>query len=351
MSRSRKLNAAALVGLEDLPAITSAPTMNAPVDGAQLVARIPLDAIVPNPNQPRRSFDPERLAALAGSIREHGVRQPVLVRPLPTPGRYELVAGERRWRASELAGKDHVPAIIDGVSVGDSILIALAENVARDDLNPIEEARQCVVARDQVGLTVTDIARHIGRDRTAVSHLIRLLDLPDPVVDRIESGALTEGHGRVLLRLADYQDQRTVAAACHEGGWSVRQLEREVDRRLDRPAPVTPPTSPTSPTDPERVPEATRPRPEPRTDEAVADTPPAPADPPQPQPQDAPVQVSDAADEAAVLQALEERLAPVFGPLPVQVVAKRKGAYDIVVRCENLDAAHALADRLNPGGA
>lgn len=352
MSRSRKLDASTLVGLNDLPALgTAQAPVESSLEGVQLVARIPLDAIAPNPDQPRRTFDHDALDGLAESIRVRGVLQPILVRPVEA-GRYEIVAGERRWRASRIAGLAAIPAIVDGVDADTSFEIAVIENMAREDLNPIEEARACAALRDRCGLSVAEIARRVERDRTSISHLIRLLDLPDAVLALIEAGALTEGHGRVLLRLSDFQDQKTVAASCHDGGWSVRQLEREVDRRLDnatRPAPEPPRgvtyQDPVDRDDDEvpsdETPEPTAVTPEPEEAPAPPVAPPAP-----------PARESTgSADEAAVLLALEERLAPVFGPLPVKVLAKRRGAYDIVIACDDLAAVTELADRLSGGGS
>ena len=185
---------------------------------------IPVDAISPNPDQPRQRFDEASLASLAASVRERGVLQPVLVRPLGT-ARYQLIAGERRWRAAELAGLQTIPAIVRSADEVASLELALIENMAREDLNPVEQARACAALVEELGLTREAIGRRVGRSRVAVSNLLRLLDLPDEALDLLESGALTEGHGRALLMAPDHADRRRLARAAVEHGWSVRQVE------------------------------------------------------------------------------------------------------------------------------
>jgi ParB family transcriptional regulator, chromosome partitioning protein len=185
---------------------------------------LPLDLIVPNPNQPRREFDAEALQALAGSFREQGVLQPVLCRPRPG-GTYELVAGERRWRAARLAGLERIPALVRDREDAAAIEAALIENMAREDLNPIEEARACAALVEELGLTRKEIGRRVGRSRVAVSNLVRLLDLPDEVIELLQSGALTEGHGRALLLAEDHGTRRALAREAAGRGWSVRATE------------------------------------------------------------------------------------------------------------------------------
>src|SRR3954447_24076699 len=141
---------------------------------------IPVGLIAPNPEQPRRHFDEATLAALAESIRQRGILQPVLVRPV-AGGTYELVAGERRWRAAGLAGLDTIPALVRARDDAQALEVALIENMAREDLNPIEEARACAALVEELGLTREEVGRRIGRSRVAVSNLLRLLDLPDDV--------------------------------------------------------------------------------------------------------------------------------------------------------------------------
>jgi ParB family transcriptional regulator, chromosome partitioning protein len=196
----------------------------APKDDAEELRELAVELIKPNPNQPRRSFDEDSLVALAGSIRERGVLQPVLVRPL-TGGRYELVAGERRWRAAKLAELEMVPAIIRRHDDAESLEVALIENMAREDLNPVEEARACAALVEELSLTREEVGLRVGRSRVAVSNLIRLLDLPDEALELLERGLLTEGHGRALLLASEHADRRNLGRAAVDGRWSVRELE------------------------------------------------------------------------------------------------------------------------------
>jgi len=197
--------------------------------------RVPVAAIGPNPRQPRKRFDEQTLVALAESLKERGVLQPVLVRPV-AEGRFELVAGERRWRAARLAGLDEIPAIVRDRGDAESLEIALVENMARENLNPMEEARACAALVEELGLTREGVGRRIGRSRVAVSNLLRLLDLPDEAIDLIEHGRLSEGHGRALLLAADHDDRRRLARDAAEHGWSVRETERRArEPGQDRP--------------------------------------------------------------------------------------------------------------------
>ncbi|HEY0517162.1 MAG TPA: ParB/RepB/Spo0J family partition protein [Solirubrobacteraceae bacterium] len=191
---------------------------------AEELRELPLELIVPNPRQPRREFDREALEALAGSLDEQGVLQPVLVRPRPG-GTYELVAGERRWRAAQIAGLEKIPALVREREDVAALEAALIENMAREDLNPIEEARACAALVEELGLSRKEIGRRVGRSRVAVSNLVRLLDLPDEAVELIERGALSEGHGRALLLADDHAARRSLARAAAAGGWSVRATE------------------------------------------------------------------------------------------------------------------------------
>jgi ParB family chromosome partitioning protein len=201
----------------------SAPPIEGDVQHPELRA-IPVDLISPNPRQPRRDFDEASLVALADSLRERGVLQPVLLRPV-AGGTYELIAGERRWRAAKLAGLDQVPGVVRAHEDAASIELALIENMAREDLNPIEEARACSALVEELGLTREEVGRRVGRSRVAVSNLIRLLDLPDEAIELIERGELTEGHGRALLLAPDHADRRDLARTAVAEGWSVRQTE------------------------------------------------------------------------------------------------------------------------------
>lgn len=186
--------------------------------------QLPVELIVANPNQPRRRFDEDALNALAGSLGERGVLQPVLVRPKPG-GTYELVAGERRWRAAQIAGLAEIPALVRPRDDAAALELALIENMAREDLNPIEEARACAALVEELGLTREEVGRRVGRGRVAVSNLLRLLDLPDEVIETIEQDQLSEGHGRALLLAEDHSVRRALARDAVREGWSMRTLE------------------------------------------------------------------------------------------------------------------------------
>jgi ParB family transcriptional regulator, chromosome partitioning protein len=185
---------------------------------------LPVELIKPNPSQPRTKFDPEALAGLASSIEASGVVQPLLVRPLHD-GSYELIAGERRWRAARQAGLEKVPAVVRDSEQAERLQVALIENMVREDLNPVDEARACAALVGDLGLSKEELARRVGRSRPAVSNLIRLLDLPDEALALLESGELSEGHGRALLLVRDNDARRRLARAAAKGGWSVRETE------------------------------------------------------------------------------------------------------------------------------
>ncbi len=187
---------------------------------------VPVGLITPNPGQPRKAFDADALERLAASVAESGVIQPLVVRPLPD-GRYELIAGERRWRAAQKAGLETVPAVLRSDDETRRLQMALIENMAREDLNPIEEARGCAALVEELQLSKEEVARKMGRSRSAISNLIRLLDLPDPVLDLLESGDLSEGHGRALLSIRDQDERRRLARQAVAEGWSVRETERQ----------------------------------------------------------------------------------------------------------------------------
>jgi ParB family transcriptional regulator, chromosome partitioning protein len=208
-------------GLDAILSVSSRGTEEPPEEELR---ELPIDSISPSPNQPRRAFDEQALQALAGSLGERGVLQPVLVRPRPG-GNYELVAGERRWRAARLAGLKTVPALIRDREDAAALEVALIENMAREDLNPIEEARACAALVEELGLTREEVGLRVGRSRVAVSNLVRLLDLPDVVIELLEQAALSEGHGRALLLAEDHEARRSLAKAAVAQGWSVRALE------------------------------------------------------------------------------------------------------------------------------
>jgi ParB family transcriptional regulator, chromosome partitioning protein len=203
-------------------------------DGGAELRELHVDLVAPNPDQPRKRFDDEALQALADSVKERGVLQPVLVRPRPG-GSYELVAGERRWRAARLAGLETLPALVQQRDDAQSLEDALIENMAREDLNPIEAARAVAGLVEELGLTREEVGRRVGRSRVAVSNLLRLLDLPDEALAMVEDGSLTEGHGRALLLADDHADRRSIARAAVQGGWSVRVVEQRA-REANAPA-------------------------------------------------------------------------------------------------------------------
>src|SRR3954447_23032499 len=185
---------------------------------------LPIELIKPNPRQPRRNFDDEALAELAQSIRSRGMLQPIVVRPLAS-GEFELVAGERRLRASKAAELDTVPAVIREADDWERLDLALAENMAREDLNPVDEARACAMLVQDLGLTKGEVGRRVGGSRVAISNLIRLLELPEDVLDLIEAGQLSEGHGRALLMCKDHGLRRRLALEARDAGGSVRETE------------------------------------------------------------------------------------------------------------------------------
>ena len=195
------------------------------VADADLV-HLAVGSIKPNTRQPRRRVDAEGVAGLADSVRVQGVIQPIVVRP-DGDGGYELIAGERRWRAAKGAGLATVPAIVRDADDRDSLLLALVENVAREDLSPVEEARAYAVLQDEFGLSLGDVAERVGRSKPSVSNRLRLLDLPDDVLALVERGALTEGHARAVLAVPDHDGRRRLARRIVQQGLSVRAAERD----------------------------------------------------------------------------------------------------------------------------
>jgi ParB family chromosome partitioning protein len=194
-------------------------------DGAAGELReLPVELVKPNPAQPRTRFDAEALEALASSIETSGVVQPLLVRPL-RDGSYELIAGERRWRAARQAGLEKVPAIVRDSEQTERLQVALIENMVREDLNPVDEARACAALIDELGVSKEDLARRVGRSRPAVSNLIRLLDLPDELLELLETGELSEGHGKALLAARGNDVRRRLGREAAKHGWSVRETE------------------------------------------------------------------------------------------------------------------------------
>jgi ParB family transcriptional regulator, chromosome partitioning protein len=186
---------------------------------------LPLEAVHPNPKQPRKRFDGEAGSGLAESIKREGVIQPLLVRPRAAGG-YEIVAGERRWRAARDAGHATVPAVVRETDDRDTLLLGLIENVAREQLTPVEEARAYAVLLDEFGLALGDVADRVGRSKPSVSNRIRLLDLPDDVLGMLERGQLTEGHARAVLAVPDHEGRRRLAREIVQKGLSVRAAEQ-----------------------------------------------------------------------------------------------------------------------------
>jgi len=186
---------------------------------------VPLELIRPSPDQPRTEFDEGSIETLAASIADAGVVQPVIVRPLPD-GRYELIAGERRWRAARRAKLETIPALIRNQDNAERLQTALIENMAREDLNPVEEARACAALVEDLGLSKEALARRLGRSRASISNLVRLLDLPDEVLELLASGELSEGHGRAILQVRGTEARRALASDAARHGWSVRETER-----------------------------------------------------------------------------------------------------------------------------
>ena len=198
-------------------------TEDAGKEPAETVVFVSLDDIRPNSAQPRKVFDQEALQDLAASIREHGVIQPVLLRPAKTG--FELVAGERRWRAARLAGLKQIPAIVRELTDRQNMFYALIENMQREDLNSIEEARGMEEMMSAFGLNQEETAKTIGKSRSYVTNALRLLRLPQDVQDMVMDGRLSAGHARAIAGLEGEALQLEAAVKCVENGWSVRQVE------------------------------------------------------------------------------------------------------------------------------
>ena len=186
--------------------------------------KLPLHKIEPNPDQPRRDFDPEELEELAESIRTHGVIQPLTVREMAN-GYYQIIAGERRWRASRLAGLEEIPAVIIEADDKKAMELALIENLQRSDLNPVEEANGYDSLIREYGLTQEEAAARVGKSRPAVANALRLLSLCEGVLDKVRSGELTAGHARAILQLKSEKKQLEAAQKISALGLSVRQAE------------------------------------------------------------------------------------------------------------------------------
>src|SRR5580658_3843831 len=204
-----------------VPVLPGAPrTENAEGD----VQRLPLDQVIPNPNQPRRDFDQAALLELTQSIEREGIIQPIIVRRA-APGAYQIIAGERRWRAAKLAGLQHVPVIVRTADDQQALELAIVENIQREDLNPIELATAFQRMATELGLSHDQIGQKTGKERTTITNSLRLLQLPVELQAMIATRKLSSGHARALLKFEDEQMQREIAQRCIAEGWSVRQIE------------------------------------------------------------------------------------------------------------------------------
>ena len=207
-------------GLQAILSVSSA----SPSERTEEMRELPLELITPNAKQPRERLDEDALRGLAESLRERGVLQPILVRP-KTGGGFELIAGERRWRAARMAGLEAIPALVRESADSDALELALIENMAREDLSPVEQARSCAALVEELGITREDVGRRVGRSRVAVSNLIRLLELPEEALELLHRGELSEGHGRALLLAEDHGARRVLAQRAAADAWSVRTTE------------------------------------------------------------------------------------------------------------------------------
>ncbi|MCM1544612.1 MAG: ParB/RepB/Spo0J family partition protein [Ruminococcus sp.] len=194
-------------------------------NGSPLMLKI--HEIEPNRDQPRKDFDEDALSELADSIAEHGIIQPLLVRPL-ADGAYQIIAGERRWRAARMAGLTEVPVLVKEISESEIMELALVENLQREDLNPIEEAEGLQVLMETYGMTQEEAAKRVGKSRPAVANATRLLVLPKKVIDMLKDGSISAGHARALLALSDDEKIKELAAEIVKKGMSVRDTERLV---------------------------------------------------------------------------------------------------------------------------
>jgi ParB family chromosome partitioning protein len=228
-----------------LSALLSEPAKTA---NSEELIEIDLDLIDPNSAQPRTRFDDTRLQELAQSIKSNGIVQPLLVRR--AGNRYQLVAGERRWRAAQIAGIQKVPAVVRTIPDERLLELALIENIQRQELNPIEEAQAYKRLIETLGLTQEAVAQRVGRDRTFITNYIRLLRLPEDIQQFLEEEKLSTGHARALLSVDDPEIQRKVAKSVIEKGLSVRETERAMKRVIEGTAPITAVQPETKPADP-----------------------------------------------------------------------------------------------------
>lgn len=198
----------------------------------QVKRTLRLSEIEPNRDQPRKSFSDEAIAALADSIREHGMLQPILVRPLSSGG-YQIVAGERRWRAARMLGMDEVPVSIRELSDAETMQIAIIENLQRENLNPVEEAEGYRQLLETYGMTQEKVAKMVGKSRSAIANSVRLLELPDRVLKMLENGEISAGHAKALLGFEDEELLIATAMKACDGGLTVRQVERAAQKSVE----------------------------------------------------------------------------------------------------------------------
>lgn len=217
--------------------VVAAPTA-APATSSAVPKRVAIESLQPNPDQPRRQFEEARLRELADSIKVQGIIQPIVVSPTGEPGKWWIVAGERRWRASGLAGLHDVPIVVRETNEAERLELALVENLQRADLNPIEEARAFAQLIDLQGYTQDALADRVGKDRSTVSNALRLLRLPDKVQQMVRDGRLSMGHARTLLGLTHEREMLELAAEVVRAGLSVRATERSVRKTTARPRPA-----------------------------------------------------------------------------------------------------------------
>lgn len=216
-----------------LGALLSSPGLTTPDAGAVAAVELPVDAISPNPRQPRKDFDDKALHDLSASLSQTGVLQPVVVRRFGDG--YQLIVGERRWRAAKLAGLTRIPAVIREASDAQSLELALVENLLREDLNPIEEAEAYQRLLAEFGWTQEELAKRVARDRSSIANCLRLLKLPELIQADLRAGRLTMGHARALLSLESPAEQLKLREQIMAHSWSVRATEEGVQARRARP--------------------------------------------------------------------------------------------------------------------
>lgn len=198
------------------------------VEDSGNVTMLRVSEIEPNPDQPRREFDPEALAQLADSIATHGLIQPIVVRSAGTDGYYQIIAGERRWRASKMAGLTEIPVIVKELDDSKAAQVALIENIQRENLNPIEEAAGYKSLMDDYSMTQEEVAKQVGKSRSAVANATRLLDLPDGVKNLVKTGQLSAGHAKALLSVRDEGEMEKLALNAVAKMMSVRDVEKAI---------------------------------------------------------------------------------------------------------------------------